>query len=136
MAPTPEMEKAEEGQTEPEKQNPTEEEAWVLPDGKQAEKGEIDSIISDLAELRCDEFLGKKRRDTLKDPVYSVIAKGGKDYMLQIFAKQKKKDGKYPAVSSENPYPFLLPIYQAEQIMKKPDELLKKEEEESEKEEN
>lgn len=133
ITPPPETEKAEaEEKTEPESPAPTEEEAWVLPDGSHAEKSALDSIISDLADLRCDEFLEGQSRDDLKDPIYTVTAKGGKDYTLQIFAKQEEEGGKYPAVSSENPYPFLLPVYQAEQIMKKPDELIKKEEGESE----
>jgi hypothetical protein len=127
ITPPPEAEKTEtEEESEPESPEPTEEEAWVLSDGSQAEKSKLDSIISDLANLRCDEFLEGRNRDDLEDPIYSVTAKGGKDYTLQIFAKQEEEDGKYPAFSSENPYPFLLPIYRAEQIMKKPDELIKK----------
>ena len=132
VEPAPEMKKEQtEEETEPETPVPTEEEAWVLPDGKQGEKGEIDAIISELAELKCDNFMAKRRLDDLQNPIYIVTAKGGKDYTLQIFAKQEKKGGKYPAVSSENSYPFLLPVYQAEQIMKKPAELVKKEKGES-----
>jgi hypothetical protein len=130
--PETEKEKEEEEGTESESPAPAEEEAWVLPDGKQAEKSKIDSIISDLADLRCDEFLEGQSREDLKDPIYSVTVKGGKDYTLQIFVKQEEEGGKYPAISSENPYPFLLPIYKAEQIMIKPDGLIKTEEEESE----
>jgi len=115
---------------------PTEEEAWVLPDGKQADKTNLDSIISSLADLRCDEFLEGQSREDLTDPIYSVMVKGGKDYTLQIFAKQEEEGGKYPAVSSEVPYPFLLSTYRAEQIMKKPEELIKNSETESEKDTN
>ncbi len=41
-----------------------------------------------------------------------------------------KEGGKYPALSSENEYPFLLAMYSAERIMKKPEELMKQEGEE------
>ena len=122
-----ETEETKEG-TETESPAPTEEEAWVLPDGNQADKGKLDSIISDLSNLRCDEFLEGQGKEDFKDPIYSVTVKGGKDYTLQIFAKQEEEGGKYPAVTSENPYPFLLSTYQAEQIMKKPDELIKRSE--------
>ncbi len=119
----PEAEKveAEEGAESPAQ---TEEEAWMLPDGNQANKSNLDSIISSLVDLRCDEFLEDQSKEDLKDPIYSVTARGGKDYSLQIFAKQEKEGGKYPAISSENPFPFLLSTYKAEQIMKKPDELV------------
>ncbi len=122
-----ETEETKEG-AETESPAPTEEEAWVLPDGNQADKGKLDSIISDLADLSCDEFLEGQSKEDFKDPIYSVTLKGGKDYTIQIFAKQEEKEGKYPAITSENPYPFLLSTYRAEQIMKKPDELIKKSE--------
>jgi hypothetical protein len=135
ITPPPEAEKTE-TEEESESPEPTEEEAWVLPDGGHAEKSKLDSIISDLANLRCDEFLEGQNLEDLEDPIYSVTAKGAKDYTLQIFAKQEEEGGKYPAFSSENPYPFLLPTYRAEQIMKKPDELIKKEEGETENKKN
>jgi hypothetical protein len=112
---------------------PTEEEAWVLPDGKQAEKSQVDSIVSSLSNLLCDDFLEDQGQEDLGDPIYSVTAKGGKDFNLQIFTKQEDDDGKYPAISSENPYPFLLSTYRAEQIMKKPEDLIMKTEETREK---
>ncbi|NOR15404.1 MAG: DUF4340 domain-containing protein [Candidatus Aminicenantes bacterium] len=125
----PETEKTEEKEgAEPESPVQTEEEAWVLPDGNQANKGNLEAIISSLVDLRCDEFLEGQSKEDLKDPIYSVTAKGGKDYSLQIFAKQEQEGGKYPAISSENLYPFLLSTYKAEQIMKKPDELAGKKE--------
>jgi hypothetical protein len=132
VSPPPEPEKAEmEESEEAESPEPTETEAWVLPDGNQADKSQLDSVISALADLRCDEFLEQQNPDDLENPLYTVIVTGGKDYKLQIFTKQEGDAGKYPAISSENPFPFLLSTYRAEQIMKKPEDLIKKDEEES-----
>lgn len=126
----PEEEKTEsEESEEAESPGPTEEEAWVLPDGRRGEKSQVDSVISSLADLRCDDFLEEQETEELSDPIYTVTIKGSKDFKLRIFAKQEGDAGKYPAISSENPYPFLLSTYRAEQIMKKPEELITKTEE-------
>jgi len=129
-SPPPEAEKTEaEAGSELEEQPPAEEEAWVLSDGSRALKTNLDAIISSLVNLSCDDFLEDQNEEELQAPIYSVTAQGGKDYTLQIFAKQEEEGGKYPAISSESPYPFLLSTYKAEQIMKKPDELIEKKEE-------
>lgn len=106
---------------------PKEEESWVMPDGKKAQKTEIDSLLSQLSNLRCDEFIEGKVAEDFKDPLYSVTLKGNKDYVLRIFKKEKEDDDKYPALSSEISYPLLLSSYNAERIMKKPEDFMKQE---------
>ncbi|HIH96181.1 MAG TPA: DUF4340 domain-containing protein [Thermoplasmata archaeon] len=106
---------------------PKEEESWVMPDGKKAQKTEIDSLLSQLSNLKCDEFIEGKVAEDFKDPLYSVTLKGNKDYILRIFKKEKEEDDKYPALSSEISYPLLLSSYNAEKIMKKPEDFLKEE---------
>ncbi len=103
------------------------EETWVLPDGTKGNKDNINSILSAISHLRCDEYIEGKNIEDFKEPVYTVILKGSKDYTLEIFEKEDKEDGKYPSFSSENAYPFLLSTYSAESIMKKPEELLEQE---------
>jgi len=71
--------------------------------------------------------MGKQKKDFAK-PVFAVHVKGSKTYTLSIYAKTDKDAEKYPAVSSENEYPFILPQWQTDNIMKKPEELLVKEE--------
>ncbi len=110
---------------------PKEEEAWVMPDGKKANKSAIDSVLSSLYDLRCDEYMEDKTKEEIADPVvYTLKLKGAKEYVIQIFQKQDEEGGKYPALSSENAYPFLLATYSAERIMKKPEDLMKQEGEE------
>ena len=101
----------------------SQEETWVLPDGTKGNKANINSIVSAISSLRCDEYIDGKKKEDFKEPVYTVILKGNKDYTLKIFKKEDKENGKYPSFSSENAYPFLLSTYSAESIMKKPEEL-------------
>ena len=104
-------------------QQPQEKTIWELPDGKEANTEEVDSLIGELSDLECDEYIEGQDKQDLKDPVYSVTLQGAKQYILQIFNKEDKEDGKYPALSSENSYPFLLSTWKAERIMKKPEDL-------------
>jgi hypothetical protein len=110
---------------------PQEQEAWISTDGKTGAKGEIDAILNDLSDLRCDEFIEDREKEDFIEPEFTVTLKGTKDYTLRIFAKEDEDGGKYPAVSSENSYPFLLSTYRAERIMKKPADLFPEEKDES-----
>ena len=113
-------------------QPPTEqtETIWAAADGKEGNKTELDSLLSQLADLKCDEYLDENNKTVLQEPVYTIRLKGKKDYTLTIYKKMEKEgDGgaeKYPVVSSENPYPFLLSSYKADRLMKKQEDLLKK----------
>ena len=78
-----------------------------------------------LSKLECEKFLEGAKQD-LKDPIFEISLKGNKDYRLSIFNKQEKETEEYPAVSSENSYPFLLSIRQADTIIKDPETFLVK----------
>ncbi len=62
-----------------------------------------------------------------QEPVFNITLKGTKEYTLRIFAKQEGDNGKYPALSSESGFPFLLATYGAERIIKKPKDLFPEE---------
>ncbi len=109
--------------------SPQEEEAWVSSDGRTGLKDSLDTVLSELSDLRCDEFLEDDNPMENLEPVFSVTLKGTKDYTLRIFVKQEDDNGKYPALSSENAFPFLLSTYKAERIIKKPQDLFPEEEE-------
>ena len=106
---------------------PEPEEAWVTEQGNKAIKTEMDAILNQLSDLDCEEFIEGKTKEYFSDPAYSVILTGNKEYSLHIYAKDEEAD-KYPALSSENPYPFFLSTWKAESIMKTPDDILEKEE--------
>jgi len=104
-------------------------EAWVTEDGIKGNKTDIDSIVSQLSDMKCDSFIEETLKDDFADPIYSVKITGSKNYSFQIFVKDEEADT-YPAVSSETPYVFSLATWKAENIMKKADELVETEEEE------
>jgi len=108
---------------------------WVTAEGKKGKKATVDSLLGQFAQLSCQEYIEAKTAEDFKDqtPIFTLRLKGAKEYTLKIFAKEEEKKegeekgmggGMYPAISSENPYPFMLSSYKAEDIMKKPGELL------------
>jgi hypothetical protein len=114
------------GENEPTSQAaPQGEGSWLSADGKPGNGSELNSIIEQASRLACEGFIEGKSRDDFKDPIYTVLLKGRKDYRLAIYPKAEKEIS-YAAVSSETPYPFLLSAYKVDGIMKKP-ETLKKE---------
>jgi hypothetical protein len=104
-------------------------EAWQTEDGTKGSKTDLDSILSQLSDLKCDSFIEDKSKDDFAEPIYSVKIIGGKDYSLLIYAKDEDED-KYPAVTSETSQVVFLMSWKAENIMKKADVLVDKEEEE------
>ncbi len=116
--------------TEPPPEPPADQEAWVTSDGRTGDKADLDTILSELSDLRCDEFLEEGSPDQDQEPVFSVTVKGAKDFTLRIFPKQDTESGSYPALSSESSYPFLLSTYKAERIIKKKKDLFPEEQEE------
>lgn len=100
-------------------------EAWKSEDGKSGDTTKIDALLSAVSDLRCDEFLVDDKPESMtEDPVYSVTLNGNKEYKLRIYPKQEGENAKYPALSSESAYVFLLSTYTAENIMKAPGDLL------------
>jgi len=118
----------------PEPKKPEEEISWLMPDGKKGDKSNLDSLINQLTNLSCQEYIEGKSKEDFKEeaPIYTLKLKGSKDYIISIYKKPEKKGDddtagdKYPAVSSENSYPFMLTSWKADQIMKKPEDLMEK----------
>lgn len=130
----PPKQETKEGETPPPPpQQPQEEISWVKDDGTKSDKSKVDRLISQLNNLTCQEYIeGKTKEDFAPlTPLYTLKLKGSKDFIITIYSKPEKKEGeestggeKYPVLSSESPYPFLLNSWKAEQIMKKPEDLL------------
>ncbi|MCK4235887.1 MAG: DUF4340 domain-containing protein, partial [Candidatus Krumholzibacteria bacterium] len=97
---------------------------WRTEDGRAGDEKVIDRIISTLAGLKCDGYIGGRTKDDFADPVCIITVECSERVSLSIF--EKRDDNKHPAVSSQNDYPFLLPEWRVKQIMKKPEELVVK----------
>jgi hypothetical protein len=99
---------------------------WKTSSGAEGDETQLNRLLSSLSKLQCEAYIEGKKKEDFANPICQVQLKGSKEYTLSIFKKTDKDAKTYPAVSSENDYPFLLPERQANNLMKKPDELLKK----------
>ena len=101
---------------------------WVTAEGTKGKTPGIDTLLGQFAKLDCEKYIENKTKEDYKKeiPYYSIKLKGAKDYTVTIYKKLEEGDdkGKYPVVSSENPYPFLLNSYRGDQLIKKPEDLL------------
>lgn len=102
---------------------------WQTADGKEAESKKIDQIVQALSSLRCDDFIEGRTTGDFTGPVYTLTVSAPEEITLFIY---EPEDEKYPAVSSQNDYPFFLPKWRAEQLMKDPSELVAGREEQGE----
>jgi hypothetical protein len=115
------------GEPEAEAQSPASPKTiWQSNRGEEGDESTLNSLLSTLSDLKCEKFIDNRKKDDFIKPVYTIQLKGSQEYALSIFAKTDKDATGYPAVSSESDYPFLLQAHRADNIMKKPDELLKK----------
>ena len=122
---------------------PEEQITWLMPDGVKGKKSQLDSLINQVTNLSCQEYIEDKTKEDFKTqpPIYTLKLKGSKDYLITFFAKPETNVGeetpqggeKYPVISSENSYPFMLSSWKAEQIKKKPEDLVEEENKEEEK---
>ena len=85
----------------------------------------MDDVLGTLSELSCEKYIDNRKKTDFTDPICTVVLKGVEDYNLSIYKKSEEKNTSYPAVSSENEYPFLLYERDAKEIMKKQEEYFK-----------
>jgi hypothetical protein len=97
---------------------------WQDAEGKKKDKEKVKSLLSFLNRLECETYINDAKKDDLKNPTCAVALKGDKEYSLSVFAKKDKDAKTYPAISSENEYPFLLSDSQVDRIKTKIHELL------------
>ncbi|MBF0199898.1 MAG: DUF4340 domain-containing protein [Desulfamplus sp.] len=94
------------------------------PDIPQDKRDALDSMLSTLSSLKCSRFADIDSKDEAfqdMETAASITMKGDKTLSLKIFSK----DGElFPAISSENDYPFYLDTWQGENLLKKMDEIM------------
>jgi hypothetical protein len=98
---------------------------WENTKGERCDEKKLNRLLDTLSNLRCQEYVHNKKKEDLIDPIYRIDLKGAQDYYLSIFAKAEGDEKSYPATTSMNNYPFLLPEGSANSIMKTPEEMLK-----------
>jgi hypothetical protein len=88
---------------------------WVTDKNEKVKGNEVEMIINNLRNMNCDDFVEGKAKEDFDKFIYRIELKGNKTYSF-FFAE--KKDDKYIAISSENPYPFFLHEGRAKNFMK------------------
>ncbi len=83
----------------------------------------IKNLLNTLARLNCDKYLYDRTKDDLQKPIFTLALQGLQEYTLTLFAPQDSENGPYPALSSENEFPFLLPANRVNKIMVPLDDL-------------
>jgi len=97
---------------------------WQDAEGKKTDTAKVDRLLSSLNSLECETYINDAKKDDFKNPTYAAVLKGNKEYSLSIFALKDKDAKTYPAISSENDYPFLLSESQVESIKSKIEDIL------------
>ncbi len=92
---------------------------WQDADGEPVKESDINNLFNNVSDLKCQSFITDKTKDDFTAPVYTMTFTGAKTYTLSIFEKINEDDDAYPAVSSENEYPFMFPAYQMDNMVKK-----------------
>jgi len=97
---------------------------WESPGGK-VDDSKVTELLNALSNLKCRAYIYDMKKSDFKEPVYTIKLKGLEETVLSFFSKDEKNKNDYPATSSQNESPFLLPQYQADRIMLSPDKVLK-----------
>jgi hypothetical protein len=92
---------------------------WKDAGGKPVNESDMNNLFNNLSRLQCQSFITGKTKADFTKPLYTVTLTGAKTVTLSIFEKLSKEDESYPAISSENDYPFMLPAYMMDSMIKK-----------------
>jgi len=96
---------------------------WQTADGKEVDESSLDRLLASLAKIQCEKYINDKKKEDFISPVYEWKLQGTQEYTLAIFDKINKDAQNYPAISSENGYPFFLSDPQVDSLIKNTDEI-------------
>ena len=97
--------------------------SWQTAAGEPLDSGKIKNLLNTMARLNCEKYIYDRSKQDLQNPIFTVVLEGQQEYTLALFARREKDSGPYPATSSENAYPFLLPEHRVKNIMIPVDDL-------------
>lgn len=113
----PPVENAAAGQSQPAPPVPV----WQRQDGAAVDQARIRRLVTTLSRLRCASFVYDRAKADFTDPLCTVRIDNGSRHELALFAPADGQDAAHPAVSSQNPYAFLLSPYDAKTILEATD---------------
>ena len=91
---------------------------WKNAAGEVVKENKLTKLIGDMSSLKCSAFVYDRQKADFEDPIAMITFKGAEEYTLQIFEQLEKDASEYPAFSSQNDYPFFIPKWQADQVIK------------------
>lgn len=97
---------------------------WESQDNAELKQEPINSLIETLSDLRCSSYAETQTKTNFenKTPFLKITLKAEKIFKFTLFPKTEKD--KYPGISSQNKYLFLLQDYTADDIISHTDKLL------------
>ncbi len=95
---------------------------WQDAAGNTVEEDAVADFLSKLSDLKCESYIDDKTKADFEAPNQTITLTGDQTYTLSIFEKVAS-DNKFPAVSSQNDYPFLLSKSLVDQITNRMDKL-------------
>lgn len=99
-------------------QSPKVKELWADASGTEKDKTKVSEFLNIFFDLTCTNFIKGSKKEDFTDPLIKITLTGSKPFTLSIFNK-KDEQGGYPAVSSETPFPFMLPAEKVDEIKTK-----------------
>ena len=92
-------------------------ELWTDPSGKELDVTKVSGFLNLFSSLSCVNYIKGAKKEDYADPLIQITLTGAKPSSLSIYSK--KEGTGYPAVSSDTPFPFLLPDEKIEEIKAK-----------------
>ena len=108
--------------------NPPAGPTWQSADGSAIDASKVDSLLSALSNLTCERYLYDTAAASLTEPVYTITLTGAEEYKISFFSPQDATSEQFPARSSQNELPFLLPDFRLKSIKLALDDYRAKEE--------
>jgi len=96
-------------------QSPKTRELWTDASGKETDKAKITEFLNLFSSLTCTNYIKGSKKEDFTEPLIQMTLTGSKPISLSIFNKKEDLGG-YPAVSSETPFPFILPTEKVDEI--------------------
>ena len=91
---------------------------WKNAAGEVVDEKKLTKLMDDFSSMKCSAFIYDRQKTDFKDPIAAITLKGTEEYTLQIFERPEKDASEYPAISSQNDYPFFIPGWLADQVIK------------------
>lgn len=90
---------------------------WRNAAGEVVKAQKLTKLIDDFSSLKCSAFVYDRQKADFTDPIAMISFQGAEEYTLQIFDGLEKEASEYPAISSQNDYLFIVPKWQADQVL-------------------